>query len=311
MYTFLGQHGMNPTKLLSAWDLLNPLEGNHKYELYHISSHRWSTPEYHVHDFYEFYFFISGDAEALIEEFSTPLRPGDIVVFPPGFMHRAHHHNPHTYYERMLIYLPRNVLRAMGSPEYSLLDVLDACVARSQFLFSLGKKKFEHCCYNINEIINDEVEYKQPSQSLINYYRVSLLATQLCHWFEEASKKDLTGPASAHSVDSIGNIIAYINEHLTEDLSLECLSNKFFISKYYLMHEFKARTNMSVHQFIMQKRVNLARMMLQFGINPSEAAARCGFGDYSCFYRAFRKENGLSPNQYLSAVRKQLQEQPV
>lgn len=266
--------------------------------MYHLASPWIRTPVYHSHDFYEFYFYIAGDATIHIEEYSHRLRPGDVVFFPPGYMHRAFHHTPEVYYERMLIYVPRDVLRSMGNNDFSLVDVLDGCVARSQFCFPLSKEKFEHCRFAIYEIIRDAKDHQRPCQSLMNRCRVNLLLTTLLNWFEEMKDKQTAEP-----MDRIGRVIAYINEHIAENLTLDTLSGQFFISKYHLMREFKKRTNRSIYQFILSKRVNLAKLTLQSGVSPSDAAVRCGFDDYSSFYRAFRGEIGLSPNQYLAALK--------
>ena len=296
----LQHHGRDEPRasIFSAWDLFHPLEDGQEFELYHIASPRMTTPEYHSHDFYEIYWFISGDASAYVEEYAYSLAPGDVVIFPPGYMHRAVHHNPEAFYERMFLYIPRDVLRGMGNRDYALVDVLDACAARAQFRFALSAERFEHCRYAVHEIIRDALDNAQPCQSLINRCRVNLLLTLLCSWFEE-----LKGEPGALPTGRIGSVISYINEHIAEDLSLDTLSSHFYISKYHLMRLFKSYTDRSIYRFILAKRVTLAKLMLQSGASPSEAALRCGFGDYSSFYKAFRKETGLSPNRYLACLR--------
>ena len=285
--------------VFSAWDLRKPLSGMQEYELYHMASPRSSTPEYHCHDFYEFYFFIAGDTTVFIEEYTHKLSPGDVVIFPPGYMHRVFHHNPEAFYERMLIYISPDELSKMSNHDYSLSDVLADCVKRSQFRFSLSAENFEYCRFTIYEIIRDTIDQTRPSQSLKNRCRVNLLLAVLCGWFEEMKTEEESAP-----VDRIGRVIAHINEHVNEALSLDILSSLFFTSKYHLLREFKRRTNKSIYQFILSKRVNLAKLVLQSNLAPTEAAAHCGFGDYSSFYKAFKKETGLSPNQYMAAMRK-------
>lgn len=284
--------------MFSAWDLDHPLEQDQEYELYHMANPRRTTPAYHSHDFYEIYFFISGDASAYIEEYAFRLHSGDVVIFPPGVMHRAFFHNPEAYYERMFMYISRETLRGMGNRDYSLLEVIDGCIARAQFRHHLSAEDFSYCRFMINEIISDAIDNMQPYQSLINKCKMNLLMTMLCKWFGES--KDEQNP---RSIDRIGNVIAYINQHLDEDLSLDELGSRFFVSKYHLMREFKSYTNRTVYQYILSKRVNQAKLMLQSGVGPSDVALRCGFGDYSSFYKAFKKETELSPNQYLNCLR--------
>ena len=84
-----------------------------------------------------------------------------------------------------------------------------------------------------------------------------------------------------------------------EDIDPDELAARFFMSKYYMMHKFKQHTNTSLHQYVLVKRILLAKGMLRDGIAAGEVATRCGFADYSCFYRAFRKIVNLSPQDYV------------
>ncbi len=90
-------------------------------------------------------------------------------------------------------------------------------------------------------------------------------------------------------------IIEYLGERLAEPLSLDDLSNRFFISKNQLNRVFRQATGTTVGNYISHKRIALAQQLMLKGIPASEAALRVGFGDYSSFYRAYRRLNGSSP----------------
>lgn len=93
-------------------------------------------------------------------------------------------------------------------------------------------------------------------------------------------------------------MIEYIDQHLEEDLSLETLGEQFYISKYYAAHEFKERTGISVHQYILKKRLQRCADEIKTGKPVSRICSEYGFQDYSSFYRAFRKEYNISPKEY-------------
>ena len=97
---------------------------------------------------------------------------------------------------------------------------------------------------------------------------------------------------------SIDGTVKYINEHLTEDLSIKTLSEYFFMSRYYLMHSFKTCTGYSIHNFILQKRLIMANSLIKQGKPAAMASLECGFGDYSSFVKAFKKMFILSPKQH-------------
>lgn len=279
--------------MFTAWDMENPFKTGNEYALYHVACPRRLTPEFHSHDFYEVYFFIAGDVSAYIEQYAYRLHPCDVVIFPPGVMHRAFFHNTEAYYERMLIYITRSALRLMGDEDCSLLDTIDRCIARRQFRFSLSEDNFQYCKHAIHEMIEGAIDGVPPYQGLINRCKMNLLMALLCKWFGETEQEQV-----ARAPNRIAAVIAYINEHLCEALSLDTLSSRFFISKYHLMREFKSYTNRTIYQYILSKRINQAKLMLHGGGGPVDVCQRCGFGDYSSFYRAFRKETGISPNQY-------------
>ena len=92
-------------------------------------------------------------------------------------------------------------------------------------------------------------------------------------------------------------------------MTLKRLSERFGLSASTLSHEFRRYIHHSVYDYILYRRIMLAKRML-FGSAPlSEIAYRCGFGDYSNFLRAFRKMNGISPNNYRLQIQKKRQVQ--
>jgi len=99
-------------------------------------------------------------------------------------------------------------------------------------------------------------------------------------------------------------VLSYINEHYSEDLSLDFLANKFFISKYHLSREFNRLVGTSVYRYIIQKRLVMAKQMMSNGIPSATVYQHCGFGDYSNFYRAFKAEYQISPREFVESLRK-------
>ena len=95
--------------------------------------------------------------------------------------------------------------------------------------------------------------------------------------------------------DRIREIIRYIDAHLTEDLDIGELANTFFISKYHMMRLFRQETGTTIHLYVTQKRLLLARSLIDDGMRATEACYRCGWRSYSSFTRACTKHFGSTP----------------
>ncbi len=93
-------------------------------------------------------------------------------------------------------------------------------------------------------------------------------------------------------------IITYINQNLTNELSLSILSKQFSMSTSHLNRIFKEETGTTLQKYITIQRIALAKTLLADGCTVTEAFSKSGFGDYSNFYKTFTKAVGISPKNY-------------
>ena len=96
---------------------------------------------------------------------------------------------------------------------------------------------------------------------------------------------------------TVEEIVRYLNAHLSESITLDDLSARFFISKYYLNTVFKKYTGTTVMNYVTHKRLAAARQSIRRGTPPTDAAQECGFGDYSAFFRAYKKLYAQPPSR--------------
>ena len=96
--------------------------------------------------------------------------------------------------------------------------------------------------------------------------------------------------------EKINEIILYINRNLTSKLTLDTLSGRFYMSRYYISHLFTEKTGITLKEYITKKRIMLAKEKLLEKKPLGQVAREVGFSDYSSFYRAFKKTLGYPPS---------------
>ena len=102
----------------------------------------------------------------------------------------------------------------------------------------------------------------------------------------------------SYSFDSqIAEILQYINHNLQDNLSVDQLASRYYISKYHLMRKFKEETGYTLHNYIVSKRLLMARNLISEGMPVVKAAHESGFTEYSTFSRAYRRQFGQTPSE--------------
>lgn len=101
---------------------------------------------------------------------------------------------------------------------------------------------------------------------------------------------------------TLDEVFSFIHTHLTEELPLERLEREFYVSRQHLIRQFKQRTGMTVHQYIIKARLDLCRNCIEQGLPITEVYRRSGFGSYNHLFRAFKQEYGMTPKEYYKTV---------
>lgn len=272
------------------------------FEFFHYLDESVLNVEYHNHEFYEVYLFISGKVTYVIEGKSYMLRPGDIVL-----INNKELHNPVIEtgepYERIVIWLDPNYIKQQSTDGTNLLTCFESS---SKNRYNLLRPRTEIADYirNIAEKIGNECSHISYGSNILKNIYLTELIIYLNKAYLDTNDEEIETDIKYNP--KINIMLQYINENLREDLSLETLSSIFFISKYYLLREFTKHTGYTIHQYIQQKRLIMAKTLLREFTQVTEVCMLCGFGDYSNFIRAFKKEFGISPKKFSIQIRSSL-----
>lgn len=257
------------------------------FRLFHIKDQTKREFSYHYHDFHKVIIFLSGKAAYHIEGKSYYLKPWDILL-----VNRHAIHKPEidfsVPYERFVLWIRDDIKST------ELLRCFQKAIDRSYNLIRLDsdtQEKLKQLLYELEAALKD----KKFGSELLG----SALFTQFMVYVNRIFlEKQYIYDAHSYSSDSqIEELLRYINHNLTEDLSIETLARKYYLSKYHMMRKFKEETGYTVHNYIISKRLLLARTKISEGTPILKASQLSGFSDYTTFSRAYKKQFGTAPSQ--------------
>ncbi len=259
----------------------------------HNQSTNWSMENYHFHDSYEINLSISGGHRFFINDSLYEAKKGDIFLFNPLDLHKNIIPKG-LLYERYLIFFKREALAGISTKETNLLELFEnrssdfvhrrhLSPENNALLVSLMEQLIHH---QKQSVYGTDIYLKLLLSELL------LLLNKIYAVHEKIGKKELT------SHTKIKPILGYINQHIDEVLSLDDLSTTFFINKYYLCELFKKTTGFTINQYILNRRIGLARELLLMDLSVTEVAYKIGFNSDSHFISVFKKLVGVTPKQY-------------
>ncbi len=270
------------------------------YEIFYYSETEHIPVQLHHHDFYEFYFFISGDVDYVIEGKVYALKPGDIILVNSTELHQSIVKSNTIPYQRIVLWIDKAFLNNISTDETDLAkcfkDPMKENVIRASFETQQNIKSILH------KLLSLETYKGIGSDLLYKAYVTELLVLLNMILFHDGIKLDVEMKRN----NLIDGIIQYINNHTEDEITIDQLSEQFYLSKYHLIREFKKHSGTTIHKYIVQKKLILAKELILKGIPIICVYEQCGFGDYSNFFRAFKNEYGVTPKRFYELMCKSI-----
>ncbi len=236
----------------------------------------------HTHSNAEVLYVISGKGTFHIEGKSYDLKHGDILITRPLEAHYLEI-KPSVPYERIVISFQPDLFRSLDPDGYLLRPFTERKAGHLNQYHStdMGDDSYSQWIYSmVQHCDNERLNIIAQLLPLLN---------RLHSAFGSVSKKNLEKGSIEYE------IIRYINNHIAENLNLQRICEKYYISTAQLCRRFKKATGSTVNDYITTKRLLLSRKLLSIGEKPVAVYEKCGFNNYSTFYRAYIKYFGHSP----------------
>ncbi len=239
----------------------------------------------HIHEQCEIYFFISGSVDYLVEGSRYILDENSLMIMRPAESHKARIKGSDRY-ERYAVNFPLSfagsidpqgrLVNAFTGRTLGKNNMLDA----SEIDMKLVEKLFAEMCKNDSD----------------DYDRMLTIKTHLLILLDMINRAYNEKEKTEHKPQSTAErIVAYVNNHLFEEISVPKLAEHFYLSPSQFSRVFRQATGAAPWEYITKKRLTAAKEKIRSGISAQSAAESCGFGDYSAFYRAYTKHFGCAP----------------
>lgn len=225
---------------------------NH-FEIYHFVDKNVRNVSLHHHDFYEIFYFIEGDNQFYIEGESYVLKSGDMLLINPTELHQCVVYPSKKEYERIVVWLKPDFVRTLSSPEFDLLSCFHAKDRKKAISVNVDARR------DIESLFAKMLDMDNFQGVGKDIMRNALVMELLVKINNLVIDKQTPIVGENRMSILIKEVIAYIEEHLKEEITLEDLANQFFISKFHLAREFKKYSSVSIYQYIKLKRLILAK----------------------------------------------------
>jgi len=249
----------------------------------------WNMHKLHFHDYLEFMLVLSNDGEFFLQKNICAIKQNTLFIINSSTLHRTVNTSNLQHFKRYVLHISPLLLSQISTSRTNFSSM----ISDHFYCIPLTPEQSEHIINLSEQLIN------LPKDNFGADVRCKIV---LLEFIVEAMSAATNRPPVVEMTNGDYNrilpVLQYIEDHFTEQISLEDLSKYFSINKYHLCHMFKNVTSFSIFEYIIQKRILKARELLRSPISVQEAGELAGFQTNSYFIRTFRKYTGISPRKY-------------
>ena len=282
----LRRSGIDPHNFYQELEMESPYVNTHR-----DISVAGSNMQFHSHAFYEILCCRNScGAEYLMGPERYKLQRGDVILIPPNVGHMAILPQPMPEpYLRDVLWISEDFFQNVAA---HLPDLSQDAFSRPMLLRTAGTR-WEYLAELFHHGVR-ESESAEPGWETLVIANTMTILIHLRRCMEDPQAK----PLVAEKPDLLNQVLAYMEQHLSEKISLAEVARQFFVSESTITQTFRKRMGISFYRCVTQRRLIAAKALIDQGISLDAVAESVGFSDYSSFFRAFKQEYGISPRQY-------------
>ena len=258
------------------------------FRLFHLRSESGAKVDFHYHEFCKILLLVSGQGSYFVDGKRYLLNPGDIVLIGSRSVHKPEL-TEGAAYERIIIYVSPDSLQKMSAADCDLLSLFSG---QSGHVLRL-KEQRRKAVFGIASKLEKDLGSDAFGRAVLSQADLLQLLVELGRNITD-SPGNLPQP-SAPENRRVQEIMEYLDGNLSEDIDIDRLAERFFISKFYMMRLFQKQTGTTIYAYLTQKRLLRARELMNSGMRATESCYACGFHSYSSFTRAYAKYFGTTP----------------
>lgn len=270
------------------------------YEVYEKQGAPLGAIAFHYHSFYEIIYVLEGEYSSMLENQTYHMKKGDMLLIDCNVMHKYHFiEKKHDSSKRIILWVTREMLQSLSGEEMDLSACFRGQSSRA-YHFPIYYEEMLRG-YLLKLVMEElpDVPSPEAKQVLDRGYLTLFFVylNMLCSRREYGFSRENT---VFHPM--VEQVADYIERHISEGISVEELARQVHMSKYYFLRKFKEQTGVTVHNFVLNKRLIQASEELLQGNNMTQVWQNAGFADYSSFLRNFKRTFGISPGKYRAWV---------
>lgn len=278
---------------------INDCIQNKRFSIAHLYTEE-KAATMHIHDCYEIFYSISGAKRFLIDNKYYDIQPGDLFVINQYESHYLDQIDSMVL-ERIVITLHPDYLKGLSTSDTDL----DYCFSHRNGQFehkiTLSKEQQQRFIYYIHKITSlggYGSDILEQSTFLELMVMINSLFLAQCDSYS-ASPSCISSSSKNYQYNSqVADILEYINQNISNDITIKSLAEHFFLSESYICRIFKAETGTTINKYLTARRISIAKSLLDVGMSVTEVCEKSGFHDYSNFLKSFTKAVGISPKKY-------------